>query len=68
MLNVYVGYDSREDIAYRVCRDSILNHASIPVRVIPLKQQKLRELGLYKRGIDPRASTEFSLTRFLVPG
>lgn len=67
MLNVYVGYDSREDIAYRVCRDSILNHASLPVRVIPLKQTKLRELGLYKRGIDPRASTEFSLTRFLVP-
>lgn len=67
MLNVYVGYDSREDIAYRVCRDSILNHASLPVRVIPIKQDKMRWLGLYKRGVDPRASTEFSLTRFLVP-
>ena len=67
MLNVYVGYDSREDIAYRVCRDSILNTSEYPIRVIPLKQHKLREMGLYKRGIDPRASTEFSLTRFLVP-
>ena len=67
MLNVYIGYDSREDIAYRVCRDSILNHASVPIRVIPLKQHKLRESGLYTRSLDPFASTEFSLTRFLVP-
>lgn len=66
MLKVYVGYDSREDIAWQVCRHSILRHARQPVEIHPLKQATLRELGLYTRGADT-ASTEFSLTRFLTP-
>lgn len=65
-LKVYVGYDSREDIAWQVCRHSLLRHASGPVPVYPLKQSTLRELGLYNR-IDSKASTEFSITRFLTP-
>lgn len=63
---IYVGHDSREDIAWQVCRHSILRHASRDVQVHPLKQTTLRELGLYTRGED-KASTEFSLTRFLTP-
>jgi hypothetical protein len=65
-LKVYVGYDSREDIAWRVCRHSLLRHASADVPIFPLKQQTVRELGLYTRATD-KASTEFSLTRFLTP-
>ncbi|WP_426955938.1 hypothetical protein [Muricoccus radiodurans] len=65
-LNVYVGWDSREDIAFRVCKHSIVRHARSPVEVFPLKQPSLRELGLYRRRRDA-ASTEFSLTRFLTP-
>lgn len=64
---VYVGWDSREEIAYDVCRHSLLRHASIPVEVIPLKQDELRARGLYTRAADPLASTEFTYTRFLVP-
>jgi hypothetical protein len=64
---VYVGYDSREDIAWQVCRHSLLQHATRPIRVIPLKQPTVRELGLYTRPVDATASTEFSLTRFLTP-
>jgi len=67
MLTVFIGYDSREDIAYRVCRESILKHSSLPVRIIPIKQDELRADGLYTREIDPLSSTEFSFTRFLVP-
>jgi hypothetical protein len=63
---IYVGYDSREDIAWQVCRHSVLRHTSAPVEIYPLKQSTLRELGLYTRGADS-ASTEFSLTRFLTP-
>ena len=48
-LKVFVGWDSREDIAYQVCKQSILNHASVPVQVIPLKQQELRKRGIYWR-------------------
>ncbi|MCB1435230.1 MAG: glycosyltransferase, partial [Alphaproteobacteria bacterium] len=65
-MKIYVGYDSREDVAWQVCRHSILRHASSPVDIYPLKQAALRELGLYTRGKDT-ATTEFSLTRFLTP-
>jgi lipopolysaccharide biosynthesis glycosyltransferase len=33
----------------------------------PIKQQEMRERGLYWREHDPLSSTEFSFTRFLVP-
>jgi len=64
---IFVGWDSREDIAYQVCRHSLLNRASRPVEVIPIKQQLLRGKGLYTRPLDPLASTEFTYTRFFVP-
>ena len=64
---VFVGWDSREDIAYRVCRHSLLRRASAPVSVTPIKQNALREQGLYTRGVDPLASTELTYTRFFVP-
>ena len=63
---VYVGYDSREDEAYRVCRHSILAR-SPTVNIQPLIQSDLREQGLYTRGSDLLGSTEFTFTRFLVP-
>jgi hypothetical protein len=66
-LPVYVGWDSREEIAYEVCRFSLLRHARTPVEVRPLKQAELRTRGLYWRPVDPLASTEFTYTRFLVP-
>ena len=64
---IFVGWDSREDVAYRVCRHSILARASVPVRVTPIKREELRERGLYTRERDPLASTEFTYSRFLVP-
>ena len=67
-LKVFVGWDPREDIAWEVCRHSILSRTD-PSKVIvtPLVQQELREQGLYTRPVDKKASTEFSLTRFMVP-
>jgi lipopolysaccharide biosynthesis glycosyltransferase len=65
-LKIYVGYDSREDIAWQVCRHSILRQCGPDVEIYPLKQTTLREIGLYTRGED-NASTEFSITRFLAP-
>jgi lipopolysaccharide biosynthesis glycosyltransferase len=66
-LKVFVGYDSREDIAWQVCRHSLLRHAREPLRVVPIRQSAVRELCLYTRPADTSASTEFSLTRFLTP-
>lgn len=65
-LKIYVGYDTREDIAWQVARHSILRHTKGPIEVYPLKQASLRELGIYTRGADA-ATTEFSITRFLTP-
>lgn len=65
-LKVYVGWDPREDIAWKVCRHSILRRTDpAEVSVIPLVQSELRQQGLYTRAVDTRAATEFSLTRFL---
>jgi len=68
MFNIYVGWDSREDIAYQVCEHSILRRTfRKKVNVVPLKQHELREQKIYWREIDKLASTEFTFTRFLVP-
>lgn len=63
---VYVGYDSREDIAYQVCKHSIVRRDP-DATVKPLKQKEMRESGLYTREIDKLASTEFTFTRFFIP-
>lgn len=66
-LKIYIGWDSREDIAYQVCKQSILDTASVPVEILPLKQKNLKGDGVYWRDEDKLASTEFTFTRFLVP-
>ena len=66
-LRIFIGWDSREDIAYQVARRSLLRHASIPVEVIPIKLDDLVARGLYTREVDPLASTEFTYSRFLTP-
>ncbi len=66
-LKVFIGYDSREDIAYQVARYSLLRNAASGVSVHPIRQTAVRELGLYTRDVDASATTEFSLTRFLTP-
>lgn len=66
-LKIFIGWDSREDIAYQVARQSIIDHASVPVEIIPLKQKQLRKASLYWRDIDRLAATEFTYTRYLIP-
>lgn len=64
---VFIGYDTREDIAYQVARHSLLRHTRQEIGIHPIRQAAVRELGLYTRPIDATATTEFSLTRFLTP-
>ena len=63
----FIGYDSKEDIAYRVCKQSLLKNSSIPITVFSLKLYELVSKKIYYRSIDPLASTEFTYSRFLVP-
>ncbi len=64
---IYIGYDSRETIAYDVCKFSIERRASKPVNIMPIIQSELIKNGLYTRNKDPLATTEFTYTRFFTP-
>lgn len=66
MRNVFVGYDSKQDIAYQVCKHSLLKHSS-NIAVQPIVKHWLEEQNVYSRPLDPKSSTEFTFTRFLVP-
>jgi hypothetical protein len=63
LARVFIGYDPKETVAYHVLAHSIMRHASIPVSITPLKLSQLPMV----RERDPRQSTEFSFSRFLVP-
>ena len=65
-IRVFVGYDPREDIAYQVCKHSIVSKQPKAI-VRPLVQKELRDAGWYTRPVDKLATTEFTFTRFLVP-
>ena len=64
--NVYIGYDTREDIAYQVSKFSILNKSE-NITINPLKLSELKDKKLYWRDEDKLGSTEFTFSRFLVP-
>ena len=69
MFTVYVGYDSSnfgQKFANDICIRSI--HKYNPdIKVISLVKSDLEERGLFTRNYDPKQSTEFTYTRFLVP-
>jgi hypothetical protein len=67
VLNIFIGYDSREIDAFRTLEYSIRKRSSVPVSILPIKLAEVQERGLYTRQRGATESTEFSLTRFLVP-
>lgn len=66
-LQVFIGYDKHEPIAFHVLSHSIMRRASHPVSVTPLYLPQLQAMAVYDRQRGPTESTEFSLTRFLTP-
>lgn len=65
-MEIYIGYDSREDLAYQVTSYSIKSK-SPGANIHPLKLKELRQKNLYTREEDKLGSTEFTFSRFLVP-
>lgn len=78
-LKVCIGFDKREITAYRVCLASLRENSSKQIDIVSLEMDSLREMGLYTRPHEVRngqlwdnissapMSTEFAITRFLVP-
>jgi hypothetical protein len=65
MINVFIGYDPREAIAYSVLAYSIQARASQPVAIVPLMLSQLK--GVLTRERHALQSTDFSFSRFLTP-
>jgi len=65
MIPVYIGYDSRESVAYHVCSNSIIRHSSQPVSITPLSLNLLKGAGYNQTQTD--GSNQFIYSRFLVP-
>lgn len=64
MIPIFVGYDTRESVAYHVFSQSIIDSASVPVALYPLALKSLS--GMYRETHDD-GSNAFIYSRFLVP-
>ena len=64
---IFIGYDPRERAATNVLIDSLYQQSSVPLAITPLVTPQLKAQGLYWRERDPKQSTAFSFSRFLVP-
>ncbi|PKO43613.1 MAG: glycosyltransferase [Betaproteobacteria bacterium HGW-Betaproteobacteria-22] len=65
MIRVFIGFDTRETVAFHVLSHSIHTHASQPVSITPIMLTQLN--GIFKREVNPLQSTQFSFSRFLTP-
>lgn len=62
---VFIGFDTKEVVAYHVLAQSILEKASMPVQFTPIVLSNLEDI--FTRERNSLQSTEFSFSRFLVP-
>lgn len=65
MLDIYIGFDRQEIVAYHVLCESILERTSRPVRFTPVNLPALKPV--FDRPMLPQQSSEFSFSRFLTP-
>jgi lipopolysaccharide biosynthesis glycosyltransferase len=60
---IFIGYDSREAIAYHVCANSIIRQSSVPVAIVPLALNNFKDYT----ETHTDGSNQFIYSRFLVP-
>jgi hypothetical protein len=65
VLDVFIGYDSQEVVAYHVLCQSIVERSSHPVRFTPINLASVK--AIFDRAPSGKQSTEFSFSRFLTP-
>ena len=65
MINIFIGYDEGEKIAYSVLSESIRQHSSEPVSITPLDLSTTRYH--FQRKKQSNQSTDFAFSRFMVP-
>ena len=62
-VDIVVGFDQKEDVAYHTFVQSVINTATLPVRFLPLN---INSLSTYKE-VHEDGSNNFIYSRFLVP-
>ena len=67
VIPIFIGYDLRERAATNVLIDSLYQKSSRPISVTPIVLKQLINDKIYWRARDPKQSTDFSFSRFLVP-
>ena len=65
MINIFVGYDSKEKVAFNVLSYSILKNSTRPVSITPIYLPNIKDNFIRERS--NIESTEFSFSRFIVP-
>jgi len=65
MINIFIGYDSKEKIAHHILSESILRHSTKPVAITPIYLPNIKDDFVRER--NNLSSTEFSFSRFIIP-
>lgn len=64
MIDIFIGYDEGEKIAYHILSESIRRNSSQPVSITPLCLSNIPE---FTREKQENQSTDFAFSRFMVP-
>jgi len=65
MINILIGYDSKEKVAFNVLSYSILKNSTKPVAITPIYLPNIKDDFIRER--NQLSSTEFSFSRFVIP-
>ena len=65
MINIFIGYDNKERVAYNVLSHSIIQNSTKPVAITPIALNNLKDDFVRER--NNLSSTEFSFSRFMIP-
>ena len=64
MIDVFIGYDEGEKVAFHILAESIRRNSSQPVSITPLCLSNLPE---FTREKQENQSTDFAFSRFMIP-
>jgi|TARA_B110000503_G_scaffold98357_1_gene147443 hypothetical protein len=65
MINIFIGYDNKEKVAFNVLSYSILKNSTKPVAITPIYLNNIKDDFIRER--NQLSSTEFSFSRFVIP-
>jgi len=63
-MKIFIGYDENESLSFHALTQSLIENASIPLSITPIKRSQLKEFNRPRTHIE---SSDFSISRFLVP-